>query len=318
MSRKWSKLPSGAYVVGSYADYINEVIAKEKIKEWWLDVDPNKNKSIGIKDVGDSFLTYTSLSGGEGDVTLPSGAYEHQGGGYPNPEMLVPINTRSDVFYNFRNSLSGVIKDVESFVAKKDVYKKLQVHYKRGYLLYGPPGNGKTGVIRNLCNSVFSDAHVIWLKRMPSTEMLEELAASPKLKVFIIEEISAEHNRNYVQDILSFLDGETSIDNSIVIGTTNYPEDLQKNLADRPGRFDLMVEIPNLNQTEAAELFQKFLGRPLQPNEVKLKDLSIAYVKHICLEHLVNNKPLQEVYEEIEYRKKNIKNMFVDKPKLGI
>ena len=42
--------------------------------------------------------------------------------------------------------------DLDSFIRRKEMYKKVGKAWKRGYLIYGPPGTGKSSLIAAMAN----------------------------------------------------------------------------------------------------------------------------------------------------------------------
>lgn len=135
-----------------------------------------------------------------------------------------------------------VERDISQFFGAKDLYQQHGATYKRGYLFYGPPGNGKSCLLRQLIRGRCEDCIVIYLTDDPPSESLRNvLRQDPRMKVFIIEELTEAIDRD-LSKFLSFLDGEHTIDNSITIATTNYSGALPSNLIHRPGRFDILLK----------------------------------------------------------------------------
>lgn len=252
-------------------------------------------------------------------VELPPGIYNHSSGRYPEPEKLSVMSVRDDIYFETGDVMKRIAEDISVFIESREIYRNLPTLHKRGYIFYGPPGGGKTAFIRHLVSKVFpKDSYVIWLSGVPSDVMLDALTDLPSLKVFVIEEMTSHSdNPSAVKAFLEFLDGEKSIDNAIVIGTTNYPEELKKNLADRPSRFDVVEEIKEPGKEEAKFLFERFLKRPLLDGEVPLEKLSVAHIKEICLKHLTRKIPLKEAYEQAITSRTKYKKGFSESKTMG-
>ncbi|MGW4060238.1 AAA family ATPase [Amycolatopsis sp. NPDC004747] len=126
-------------------------------------------------------------------------------------------------------------------------------HLKRGLLLHGAPGTGKTHTVRYL------------MSRLPETTVLiltgaamkfigkaAELARRLQPSVVVLEDVDLiAQDRSYgpmVQPLLFTLldamDGVGGDADVTFLLTTNRASELEKALADRPGRVDLAVEIP--------------------------------------------------------------------------
>lgn len=178
---------------------------------------------------------------------------------------------------------------------------------------------GKTSFIRYITNTVLPDeTYVIWMDAIPNDFMVQKINALDGLKIFILEEVTSYNsNMHGVKDLLDFLDGELSPINSIIIATTNYPEELQQNLGDRPSRFDMNVEIKEPSPEECEVFFKSFLGRELLADEVPFENLSVAHIKEICLLHKIKKWPLKTCYEKVQIRRKQFKKGFSDKDNVG-
>jgi hypothetical protein len=125
-------------------------------------------------------------------------------------------------------------------------------HLKRGLLLHGPPGTGKTHTIKWLAAEL-ADATMIVLTggslgaAGPVCRMARELA--PSLVVMedvdlVAEERTMMNGGGVLFELLNELDGMADDADVAVVLTTNRPDLLEPALAARPGRVDLALEIP--------------------------------------------------------------------------
>ena len=61
----------------------------------------------------------------------------------------VPIGDAHEVVLN--DDLFKILdEETTNFLEKEEIYERMKIPYKRGILLYGPPGNGKTSFIKHL------------------------------------------------------------------------------------------------------------------------------------------------------------------------
>jgi ATP-dependent 26S proteasome regulatory subunit len=126
-------------------------------------------------------------------------------------------------------------------------------HLKRGLLLHGPPGTGKTHTVRYLTGRL-ADCTVILLTGM-SIRFIDQAAALARRlqpSVVVLEDVDlVALDRDYspqgqplLFSLLEAMDGTgTDADVTFVL-TTNRADILEVALADRPGRIDLAIEIP--------------------------------------------------------------------------
>ena len=131
---------------------------------------------------------------------------------------------------------------------------------KRGIMLYGEPGTGKSS-IGYIISKLLKDNAVVWvtpelLAKMPDMiEYLYLLMDFLSPAIIILEDIDLiGEDRNGVSDlvrlgiIMNILDGVNSIDNVVTIAMTNRIDMIEKALSRRPGRFDRVIEIPSLSK----------------------------------------------------------------------
>jgi hypothetical protein len=247
---------------------------------------------------------------------LPFGCYKYVQENEDPCDRLVPIALREDFFLCNQELFKQIETDVIKFQEAQAIYEEMQVLYKRGVLLYGDPGSGKTSLIRYLTKTLFKqDCHIIWMDHIPGLSLVREFCKIKTLKVFVIEEISSANRNAYeMKVLLEFLDGESSVSNSLVLATTNYPEELAKNLADRPSRFDLVIEIKDPTPTEAKAFFEHFLKQKLDgmfETDELFRGLSISHIKEVCLLSKFYGWPLLKCREKVLASRKRFKENFV-------
>lgn len=196
-------------------------------------------------------------------VSLPSGMYrvsDHERFGivYKKEELFTDDIIRID------GSISDVIvKEVFDFWEKGDEYIKRGFVYSRGYLLYGPTGSGKTCVIDLIIKDIIERNGIVFVCERPwvfneAVSTFKKIEPDRKI-VCIFEDIEAIIKEFGEYDVLSFLDGEKKMNNVLNIATTNYPEVLNKRVANRPRRFDRVIYIGNPSYMERLTYFNNKL-----------------------------------------------------------
>lgn len=147
-------------------------------------------------------------------------------------------------------------RDYETFFRRKAWFRANKLPFRRGYLLHGPPGNGKTSAIRAMLSHRGVSGHAI---NLIATEMDDNLlqkffshAAEQAPALVILEDIDRvffgekEEKPNVsLQQLLNCLDGVGTQDGLIVVATANRPEVLDTAILRRPGRFDRVIEFGN-------------------------------------------------------------------------
>lgn len=139
-----------------------------------------------------------------------------------------------------------VLAEIERFWTLRDKFKKFGgLTFKRGFLLYGPPGSGKTSTVSLIVEKTIADGGVVVnAANCHTVHLIQMLRAlrevEPDRRIIVtIEDI----DENCGTTMLSLLDGDNNIDNVVFVATTNYPEQLPERVINRPSRFDQVVLI---------------------------------------------------------------------------
>lgn len=218
------------------------------------------------------------------------------------------------LFYTPKRDISTLfledeIKDkifgkIDNFLANEDFYLKNGIPYQLGIILHGKPGCGKTSLIKAIASKYNKEIAIVNAQNLE--DITHAIYYNPQ-SIIVVEDIdsnsithkrettSNENNNNIsdmmnksavssLSEILNDLDGLISTHGRLLIVTTNHLEKLDPALI-RPGRFDLIVEIPLVN-VNTMKLFLKHNFPDFDTNIIiTLKhDISIAKLQNEILD----------------------------------
>merc|ERR1711902_186265 len=171
------------------------------------------------------------------------------------------------------NIKEDLLKDVKTFQASADYYHKRGIPYRRGYLLHGPPGTGKTSLVHSLVGRLEYGICLLNLSDMTDEDLLRSLSKVPNKCIVLIEEVDvAVPSKKRLKDIedksgkkssltfegvLNAIDGIASEESQIIVMTTNHKDDLDPAFI-RPGRVDREFYLGNCNSCQVQTLFRNF------------------------------------------------------------
>src|ERR1017187_5056807 len=159
-----------------------------------------------------------------------------------------------------------LVEDFESFFERQAWFRENKLPFRRGYLLHGPPGCGKTSAIRAMMTSRGLTAYAMRLfdSQVDDSDLdrLFELAVKNRPSMVLLEDLDRAFpktgetkSRISLQQLLNNLDGVGTGEGIVVVATANEPTILDPAILRRPGRFDRVVHFPN----PSAALRQQYL-----------------------------------------------------------
>ncbi|HZN35517.1 MAG TPA: AAA family ATPase, partial [Pirellulaceae bacterium] len=165
--------------------------------------------------------------------------------------------------------MEDLIADARRFLDGREWYVQRGIPYRRGYLLHGPPGSGKSSAVVGIATALGMDVAVLNLSSfsLDDNELADRLAAVPPNAIVLIEDIdcafvarkSSEEKTSRItfSGLLNAIDGVAAGEGRLLFATTNHPERLDPALI-RPGRIDRRVEIGHADREQLARIFRRF------------------------------------------------------------
>ncbi len=177
--------------------------------------------------------------------------------------------------------------------------------WKRGFIMYGEPGNGKTSIIRTIISNY--DFKPVTITSDATSEIIKEAFSyaedqNPSLLYF--EDLDALIEKGLdVSTFLNLMDGISARNGMLVVATANNMKNFKSNITNRPSRFDRKFLIPLPNQDMAFTYLKKWFGKSISLAKIKVlakssvdNKLSYAYLKDMYIssmfEAIAHNRKL--------------------------
>lgn len=213
-----------------------------------------------------------------------------------------------------------ILEDLNFFWKSEHLFKKYKYAYKRGILLYGEPGCGKTSLCALLSKMIEDLGGIIFLLKDTDDlsnymEFIPQIfrRIEPNTPILtIIEDLDGILSNGAETKLLNMLDGFNQFNNIVNIGCTNYPEKLKERILNRPSRFDKRYHI-GLPVAEVREYYFQHKIHPDDLNEKILKNLvakteglSIAHLGELIKSVFIFGKDIDESVKELKEMSKYI------------
>lgn len=147
-----------------------------------------------------------------------------------------------------------IIKDISHFMKPEtqNKYKEYGFVHKRGILMHGRGGTGKSTTIIEIANRIVSDGGIVFFNANPkllATVLPVVRENTPNVMIGVIYEEFDEWILRDAAAMLSFLDGELQVNNVVFLGATNYISKIPERIKNRPSRFAKVIELkePDVN-----------------------------------------------------------------------
>lgn len=177
-----------------------------------------------------------------------------------------------------------ILKNLNVILKNLHIYTANNIKVKRGIILKGVPGVGKTLIGKILCNE--SDCTLLWvtpkyLERSQHIASIVEVARELAPTILFLEDIDlygssrdSSYNKTLLGELMNQLDGVEENKNIVVIATTNRSDDLEKALRNRPGRFDEIIEVKKPGTEERESMIRLYCSKFSCDSDIDFKTLA--------------------------------------------
>lgn len=189
-------------------------------------------------------------------------------------------------------AVETLLAEFKKFWTLRDNFSARGFTFKRGLLMWGPPGSGKTSAIWQMTQELVRlHRGVVLFVEDPQLAticigLLRRIEPERPM-ITIMEDLDALVSQHGDHGFLALLDGETQISNVVHVATTNYPEYLDKRFVDRPSRFDTIMRV-GMPSAQARRVY--FKAKEPALDDVTLErwvkrtdDYSIAHLREVII-----------------------------------
>ncbi len=249
--------------------------------------------------------------------------------------LLEKIDIKQEEVIIFPNSpQEEILNEMLEFWDLQKKYEQFNLPHKRGILLYGPPGNGKTTIVKSIIEKCAQHHRAMSLKFTSEnlqTMMKDIRSINEKEKIIIVmEDLDAivSNSAWAMSEVLNMLDGNNNIfTNCVFLATTNYPEKLQERVLNRPSRFDKRFKLGNPVVKIRNQYIESLLSRHDEEQESKkidvsqwvkdTKGFSLAHIKEIFISMFIFDRSYEESMKNLKDMKKKLSSDDDKTNKLG-
>ena len=254
---------------------------------------------------------------------VPSGVYEMTWNRDAQKHTLKKQPFKTDELYHLPSpEITDILQDIDNFWNRVDKYKQYNFVHKRGILMYGDPGCGKSGIIQLISQKLIErDGIVINVKDEDDVDKFTSFIGTfRKVEpnrpiVVLLEDIDsiASENRYQTARLLNILDGVKQIEGVVYIATTNYPEKLQERITNRPSRFDRRYYIAPPSEEVRKAYLQNKIGKSKMKIDIAqwVKDtegLSMSHLKELFISVVVLDNDYGSAIDHLKGLKKAPRN----------
>jgi len=301
-------------------DELNNILTKTSELEYRRDYETEAPQPVSLSDDFHSRISHKLVqwSTSDGTIFIPTATTVNKltPGCYDlrcNPDIGVyfeKVEINTDNILIFPDAVTEkVVNEIKSFWEKENHFKDFGLTYKRGIILWGSQGTGKSTTLQLISKDVIERGGVIFKFGNPdtfSTALRKFRTIQPDTAIVVLMEdldaILAMYNES---SVINILDGVEKLHKIVFLATTNYPSRLGGRIFNRPSRFDKRFKVGNLNAA-SRKIYLEFLIGDRQLNIdidrwVKdTEDFSIAHLKELFVAVVILEDPYEEAIKTLK------------------
>jgi hypothetical protein len=245
---------------------------------------------------------------------LPPGAYEISVSNNQLYFSKFDLNV-SDLLVLPGTILHDIVDEINRFWDLYDRFKAFKIRHRRGILIGGPGGCGKSCTLKQVAADVIGRGGIVIPYADPElllAGMRYFREIQPETPVVILmEDLESilSHDKRGQSRVLNLLDGmlSDSFDRVVFMATTNYFEDLERRITNRPSRFDRVFAIDHPNHESRFQYLNYLIeGKPdvggldIGKVAVDTEGLSFAHLKEIVTSVVIIGNEYESVLKTVK------------------
>lgn len=246
--------------------------------------------------------------------------------------------TKDNILKDFVNT-KDITDRIDKFIEAVPKYEKYGIFPKRGILLHGPAGTGKTSAIAETARKYGTDGEtfiLLWhtdkVEAGDVKDFIKHLKyVDTKRMILVAEDIGGiEIDQAKIRSesaLLSLLDNQESTFKvpTLILATTNYPENFMGNLTNRPNRFDDKIRVGYPKGPQRAQLLEFYDQEKLVDEEAlsmisskKCDEFSPAHIREVIIRSAIYSLKPSQVIADMVKEIKDFQQAFAEKLKSGV
>lgn len=256
-------------------------------------------------------ISFSILDTIKTEKILDAGLYTVSWLPYPESKIGLKVNQEKESVKMHQFPDKEKLENLFDIFFNDNVVSKMSTlgfHHKVGIMLYGKQGTGKSTIIKNYADRIIKDHNgiVFYFNGRDNItgcwEFIRKIRAVQNNPIVVIfEEIDSFVSDKSEGQLKVIFDGNESINNCIIMATTNYIDRIPSALKDRPSRFKYVLNIEGIqSEEEIFDILNNMIGDLFTKKELvefshELKGSSLDFIKQFGVDKIM----CLETYEHI-------------------
>lgn len=280
----------------------------------------------------DTSLSQTS-SGSSGAATgVPLNSSEDKSFLYDRSNWMFDVSEDPFKSLYFPSNVLAYIEQARQWLEMGEWYAERTIPWRRGWLLYGPGGTGKSSLAKATAQSLCIPIYQFYLSTLSDQEFIKEWSGMSTPCIALLEDFDAvfklresltEHKALTFDCVLNQISGVSSTNGVFLMVSTNHIEHIdpamgvslgsggvKEGISTRPGRIDTVIEFGFIERENRVKMAQRILrdwpdaaeamveqGEDMTPAQFQEMLVQYAYAKLNTQSHSAAELPVRALLQ---------------------